>query len=154
MQPTPHQLPSAAIMQRMSIEELMDVTLRLSDILLEEGELISAMRFKELPRLHDEKLKLTSVLELYQQRLASDPGFVRHADHETREELLLRSDDLALSVEENFRKVSAARAVNSRVMQAIMDVMSDQHRPSTYGRDALAAPSPDLALSMNLNQKA
>jgi flagellar biosynthesis/type III secretory pathway chaperone len=149
-----HQLPNAAIMASMSVNELMHVTLRLSDILAEESELMHAMDYKELPRLHEEKMKLASLLETYQQVIAADPGFVKNADEKTREELLLRTDDLAFNVEDNFRKVSVARAVNQRVMQAIMDVVGEQHRPGTYGRNGQAAPSTDLALSVNLNQRA
>ncbi|MDX2095116.1 MAG: hypothetical protein SFW64_04170 [Alphaproteobacteria bacterium] len=155
MQPHhPHQLPNAALRASLSIDGLMQATLRLSDILAEESEHIGARRFKELPRLHDEKLQLTALLENYQRLLASDPGFLRNADEPMREELLLRADDLAFSVEDNFRKVSVARAVNSRVMQAIMDVMSEQHRPGTYGPKGIPAQTGDLALSMNLNQRA
>ena len=156
MQPQPHlnALPNAAILQSMSIDELMDTTLRLSDILAKESELIGSMDYKELPSLNEEKARLTAVLEIYQQVMANDPNFVKNADDKTREQLVLLTDDLAFNVEENFRKVSVARAVNSRVMQAIMDVMSEQHRPGTYGRNGQAAQNHDLALSVNLNQQA
>jgi flagellar biosynthesis/type III secretory pathway chaperone len=154
MQTHQHPLPNAALLASMSVNELMHATLRLSDILAEESEMIRDMRFKELPRLHEEKLKLASLLETYQQVIAADPDFVKRADEKTREELLLRTDDLAFNVEDNFRKVSVARAVNQRVMQAIMDVVGEQHRPGTYGRNGQAAASNDLALSVNLNQRA
>jgi flagellar biosynthesis/type III secretory pathway chaperone len=154
MQPHAHQLPNAAARAAMSVNDLMHTTLRLSDLLAEESELIEAMRYKDLARLHEEKLKLTSALENYQRLLASDPDFIRDADPRTREELLLRADDLAFNVEENFRKISVVRAVNGRVMQAIMDVMGEQHRPGTYGPKGVANQMGDLALSMNLNQRA
>ena len=154
MQLNQQQLPNAAVRASMNVNELMDVTLRLSDILAQESEHIDARRYNELPKLHEEKTKLVSLLENYQRVLAADPGFVRAADERTREELLLRADDLAFNVEENFRKVSVTRAVNSRVMQAIMDVMTDQHRPGTYGPRGVAASTTDLALSINLNQRA
>lgn len=153
-QPNAPLLPNAAILQSMSIDELMDTTLRLSDILARESEMVTRMEFKELPRLNDEKSKLAAVLEIYQQVMASDPNFIQQADEKTREQLILLTDDLAFNVEENFRKVSVARAVNSRVMQAIMDVMSEQHRPGTYDRNGQASQSHDLALSVNLNQQA
>ncbi|MFZ4541708.1 MAG: hypothetical protein ACOYNL_07860 [Rickettsiales bacterium] len=154
MQQHPHQLPNAAALNAMSVHDLMHATLRLSDILAEESMLISELRYAELPKLHEEKVKLANLLEAYQQRLSVDPDFVRGADEKTREELLLRTDDLAFSVEENFRKLSVARAVNSRVMQAMMDVIGEQHRPGTYGPTGYAVQTNDLALSINLNQKA
>lgn len=150
----PRPLPNAAVLQSMSVDELMDTTLRLSDLLAKESELMSSMKIDELPRLNEEKLKLTAVLEIYQQVMANDPSFVKRADDKKREQLLLLADDLAFNVEENFRKVSVARAVNSRVMQAIMDVMSEQHRPGTYGRKGQASQNHDFTLSMNLNERA
>lgn len=150
----PHALPNAALLKNMSIRELMDATLRLSDLLAEESEIMTSLRFKELPKLHEEKVKLTQLLESYQQVMATNPEFLRQADAKTREELLLLTDDLAVSVEENFRKVSVARAVNSRVMQAINDVMREDHGPSTYGRTGHSYAGDAPALSFNFNQKA
>lgn len=149
-----HSLPNAKPLAPKSINELMNATLRLSDLMNEEAVLLSEMRYGELPKLHEEKLGLTKLLESYQQLMAKDPSFVKNADAQDREELLLLTDDLAFSVEENFRKISAAKAVNGRVMQAIMDVMSEQHSPGTYGPQGMANPSADLALSINLNQQA
>ena len=147
-------LPNAAILQTMSVDELMETTRRLSDILAEESDMIATMQLKDLPRLNEEKLKLTAVLEIYQQVMAADPSFIKKADDKKREQMILFADDLAMNVEENFRKVSVAKAVNSRVMQAIMDVMSEKHRPASYGRNGLASQNHGLALSVNLNQQA
>ncbi len=150
----PHTLPHAAFLASMSIQELMDATLRLSDVLATESELIEQMRYKELPALHEEKTKLSALLENYQQVMMVDPSFVQNADARAREELLLLTDDLAFNIQDNFRKVSAAKAVNGRVLQAIMDVMNEDHRPVTYGRNGYASQTSDRAISLNLNQKA
>lgn len=146
--------PEAAMLANLSVDELLRTTQRLTDIMTEESELLKAMRVSELPRLQEEKLRLAGVLELYQEQLARDPGFVKQASDQTREDLLFMTDDLAFVVEENFRQVSAVKAVNARVMQAIMEVVSEQHRPSTYSRYGTAAVGNDLPLSMNLNQRA
>ena len=147
-------LPNGAIMQSMNIHELMDATLRLSDVLAEETDLIRARRYSEITKLHDEKLRLSGLLETYQSVLATKPDFIRNADEKTREELLYLTDDLAVSVRENFHAVAVAKAVNGRVLQAMMDVMSEHQRPSTYGASGQSLQSANLALSMNLNQKA
>lgn len=138
----------------LQVDELMDATLRLSDLLAEESTLIDALKFGEIARMQEEKSRLTKLLETYQAMMAADKGFLQGLPPKTREELLLRTDDLAVSVEENFRKLSVARAVNSRVMQAIMDVMGEAQRPGTYGRNGMATQNHDLTLSMNLNQQA
>jgi hypothetical protein len=147
-------LPNGAMLQSMDIHALMDATVRLSDVLTEESEYIRTRRYAEAAKLHDEKLRLSGVLETYQSVLATNPDFIRNADAKTREELLLLTDDLAISVRENFHTVAVAKAVNGRVLQAMMDVMSEQQRPNTYGASGQSLQASNLALSMNLNQKA
>ena len=155
MQPhSQNMLPNGAILQSMSIQELMDATLRLSDVLVAETDLIRERRYHEAAKLHDEKMRLSGLLETYQAVLATKPDFIRNADDKTREELLYIADDLAVSVRENFHAVSVAKAVNGRVLQAMMDVMSEQQRPSTYGAYGQSLQASNLSLSMNLNQKA
>jgi flagellar biosynthesis/type III secretory pathway chaperone len=155
MQPhSQNMLPNGAILQSMSIQELMDATLRLSDVLTEETNFIRARRFADAAKLHEEKLRLSGLLETYQAVLATKPDFIRNADEKTREELLYLTDDLAVSVRENFHEVAVVKAVNGRVLQAMMDVMSEQQRPSTYGAYGQSLQASNLALSMNLNQKA
>jgi flagellar biosynthesis/type III secretory pathway chaperone len=149
-----HPLPNAEAMKAMNVNELMHATLRLSDIMAEESELLDAHRYHDIAKLHDEKLRLTGLLESYQHAMATNPNFLKSVDGGTREELLLRADDLAYNVEGTFRKVSVARAVNQRILQAIRDAMSEQHSPSVYGRNGMTATSDEMTLSMNLNQKA
>lgn len=154
-QPHPmHKLPNAAAFAGMTMDGLLDATQRMCEILSEESEHLAAMRIEPLAKLNQEKTKLTKQLETYQMLMASDPQFVLRADEKTREELLLLVDDLAVVTEENFRRTATARAVNQRVMQAIMDVVSENHRPATYGRSGQTASSADLTMSINLNQQA
>jgi hypothetical protein len=147
-------LLSSAHMATMSIEELMESTLRLADLLMEESQCLTEMRVNDIEPLQAEKIALTNLLERYQIRMASDPSFIKAADENKRSELLLLTDDLAFAVEENFRRTSAARAVNSRVMHAIRDVLTEQQSVSTYDRQGQAGHGSNLALSMKLNQKA
>ena len=112
-----HPLPNAEAMKAMNVNELMHATLRLSDIMAEESELLDAHRYHDIAKLHDEKLRLTGLLESYQHAMATNPNFLKSVDGGTREELLLRADDLAYNVEGTFRKVSVARAVNQRILQ-------------------------------------
>jgi flagellar biosynthesis/type III secretory pathway chaperone len=141
-------------MAHVSVDELMETILRLSDLLAKESDMLDSMKLKDLHTLQDEKQRLTKTLETYQQVMATRPEFLRGTDADTRKELLLRTDDLAITVEENFHRTAVARAVNQRIMQAITDVLSEQHSPGTYGPQGFATVPSDIALSINLNQKA
>ena len=147
-------LPNAAILQAMSLEDFAQSAARMRTLMEQEAELLKSRRYQALAPLHEEKQKLAQVLELYEQRFASDPAFLQNLDAAARENLFSLLDGLAFQVEENFREVAVARSVNQRVMQEIMDVVREDHRPSTYGRNGQAFNGAELALSMNLNQKA
>lgn len=149
-----HQLPNTAALAALSVDGLVHAVARLGDLMADESEAIQEMRFADLPKSYDEKLQLVQLLEAYQQRLSTDPSFLDGVDIKAREQLLLLTDDLAVGVEDNFRRVATARTVNQRVLQAIMDVMSEQQRPGVYDKQARASAQSDLALSMNINQQA
>jgi flagellar biosynthesis/type III secretory pathway chaperone len=123
-------------------------------LLIEESTLLAERRYGELSRLHEEKVSLSKQLESFQTMIEKNPALVKEAEPNAREELILLTDELAQQVQDNFRQVAAAKAVNHRVMQAIMDVLSDDQRALTYTRDGMAHSANDLALSINLNQKA
>ena len=158
MQPQPHTshrpLPDAALQASMNIDTLMNATMRLADLLIQETDCLTAMRIREIEGLQKEKLDLTKLLEQYQARIASDPTFLSSADPKKREELLFLTDDLAFAVEENFRHTAVARSVNQRVMHAIRDALTESKSTGTYDRQGQAAGGSDVTLSMNLNQKA
>lgn len=141
-------------LQSMNISELRDITNRLNALIAQEAELLESHRYGDLAKIHEEKLVLTARLEAYQAALSTKPDFLKNADIHIREELLLLTDDLAYGVEDNFKKIAVARAVNQRVLQAIRDVLTEQHSPTTYGRDGCTGQSDSLTLSMNLNEKA
>lgn len=148
MQQTVHQHPP------LNVEGLMQATLRLSDVMAEESSALREMRIQDLPKFQDEKLKLAETLEAYQQKLAGDPSFAQSLDPALKEELALLTDDLAFNVEDNFRRVSAAKMINQRIMQVIMDAVNEGARPGTYGPNGQAANAGTATLSMKLDQRA
>jgi hypothetical protein len=147
-------LPNAAAYASMNIDELMGATMRLADLLMLETECLTTMRIREIEGFQKEKLDLTTLIEQYQSRIATDPSFLANVEIKKREELLLMTDDLAFAVEENFRHTAVARSVNQRVMHAIRDALTESQSIGTYDRQGQTGGGSDLTLSMNLNQKA
>ncbi len=140
----------------MDIDELMDVTAKLADILEEETRCLRAMEIEALAKLHAKKVELTLMLEMYQKMIKQNPALLKKTDAAKLEEFAALSDDLTLVVEENFRRTAVARAVNQRVMQTIIETISEQHRPATYNRRGTAGGTKpqDIPMPLNLNQKA
>ena len=154
MQHSPHfNLPNVAPAVPMDIHDLLGVTIQLKDILAKETEHLKQMKVKELGLLQTEKLRLTKLLQSYQALLAANPGLLGELDEDMREELAIETEEFTRIVDENYRRVAVARAVNQRIVQAILDVISEQQHAGTYTKMGMQS-APNMAMSFNLNQKA
>lgn len=155
MQTNPHELPHIELPAGgMDLDELMDVTARLADVLEEETSYLRNMELDALAKLHEKKTQLLLVLESYHRLLKSQPDLLKQADEQKLKEFAELSEDLTAVVEENFRRTAVARAVNQRVVQTIIETVSEQNRPATYNRYGNASIKQDMSLSFNLNHKA
>lgn len=155
MNPSMHTLPHIDVPPGgMDLDDLMDVTARLADILEEETQYLQKMEIGALAKLHDKKMELTQMMEAYQRLLKSNPELLTEADADKLAEFAALAEDFTQVVEENFRRTAVARAVNQRVVGTIIEVMSEQNRPKTYNRYGGSSLQQDMSLSLNLNQKA
>ncbi len=150
-----HELPHIEVPAHgFDLEELMDATARLADLLEEETHALQAMELDAVAKLHAKKLEITQLLESYQKQLKVNPDMLKGSGAGKLEEFSKLADDLTEVMEENFRRTAVARAVNQRIMQTIIETVSEHNRPGTYNRYGNSALQQDLSLSLNLNQKA
>lgn len=147
---TPQQPPLTDI----DVYELISVTAKLTDILERETAHLKQMEVKELAKLQDEKLKLTKILESYKTLIAKRPELIRALDPASREELADLTEEFNHALAENLRRTAVARAVNQRIVQAIMDVVTENKHAGTYNKYGSTAAPADLAVSFNLNERA
>ncbi len=136
------------------IYELITVTARLKELLSRETEHLKRMEVSELAKLSDEKQKLTKIMESYQRLISQRPELVQALDADSREELALLTDDFIRVVGENMQRTAVARAVNQRVVQAIMEVVTENQHAGTYNRSGYTGVPTNMSVSFNLNQKA
>lgn len=150
-----HELPHIDVpVGGMDLDDLMDVTARLADVLEEETRYLRRMELDAMSKLQAKKLELTLVLEGYQKLLKAEPDLLKSADAEKLAQFAELSEELTEIMEENFRRTAVARAVNQRVVNTIMETMSESSRPGTYNRAGTSNLKQDMALSFNLNHKA
>lgn len=136
------------------VYELITVTAQLRDLLVRETEHLKNMEMKELGKLSEEKQKLTKIMESYQRLIAQRPELIRALDEDSREELAVLTDQFTRAVSENMQRLAVARAVNQRVAQAILEVVTETQHAGTYNKSGYAAIPNNLSVSFNLNQKA
>ena len=146
-------LPPVATSMSLDVGELLGVTMKLRDLLSKETEYLRSMNVAQLGALQHEKQRLTALLESYKTLLAANPNVLKAMDEATREELAETLSEFSQVVDENYHRVAVARSINQRIVQTILDVVSEQQHAGTYTKRGVAAV-PDLTLSFNLNQSA
>ena len=152
-QPRNRELPKMVAPQRITMDDVLQATIALKQILTKETESLRLMKIKELGTLQQEKERLTKLLESYQAILRKNPKALGELSEAAREDLEIEIEEFVQVVDDNYRRVSVARAVNQRIVQAILDVMTEQQHAGTYTKRGKSA-APNIALSFNLNHQA
>ena len=154
LQPNSFLAATANAAMALSLEDLIDITEQLADLLDEESEYLRLMQIKNIPALSEEKMKLTQMLEFYQRAFEANPDLFKGADEAMKRRFKAINTEFNAIVQENFRLNAVARTVNGRVVQAITDAVFENQRPNTYNKQGTANSATSLTMSLNLNQRA
>lgn len=136
------------------VYELITITAQLMNVMERETEFLKKMDIRAVGTLQDEKQKLTKLMEAYQRLIAAKPELIRALDPASREELAALTERFGRVVAENMRRTAVARSVNQRVMQAVMEVATENQHAGTYNKYGSSSIPTNLSVSFNLNQKA
>jgi flagellar biosynthesis/type III secretory pathway chaperone len=137
---------------RINIPDVITLTARLAQILAEEVDLLAAMKVSKLEALQNEKLFLINALEAQKKRLEKHPEFGDSIPSRDRRDLQEVVDIFNDILEENHRKLLAAKQVNHQIVQAITAVVKDNTRSRSYDSDATHNQSPFATLSVTLDK--
>jgi flagellar biosynthesis/type III secretory pathway chaperone len=140
---------------RPSLDALIDIASRLITLLGQETQLLRQMKIKEIAALQDEKLALTRAYEARTRDLNQNSGDLDAVDQAIREELRATVNRFEDAAKANAIAVHAAQEANQRLMQAIVDIVSERRgRTESYAADGTstvkdARPREGLALSLD-----
>lgn len=149
------ELPAIEIGDKVQVEEIITVTRRLTQLLQEESVHLRHMRIKPVGALQDEKNRLIGWLEAQQKIIAINPVMRDSVDDNAQRALSEASENFARAVEENYHQASIARAVNQRVVQAVMEAVRDQNNLGTYGATGVQrSVTAANGFNFSLNQQA
>lgn len=114
-----------------SIEELIDLTKRLTEVLAKETEILNGMRPSEIGSLQSEK---TSLSQAYSEAVGtanSNTSKVASARLDLREGLARATARLQDIMADNLRAITIARAFNERLVRALSEAATEHQRPAT-----------------------
>ena len=140
---------------RPSVDGLIDVASRLITLLGRETALLREMKITEIAALQEEKLKLTRAYEARMRALNKSGDELAAIDQAIRDELRATVNRFEDAASANAIAVHAAQEANQRLMQAIVDIVTERRgRTEGYAADGTATtgdarPREGVALTLD-----
>jgi len=148
------ELPDVAVpYEGIDVHEMIVVTSRLTELLNQEVALLDAMKIGEAGKLQPEKEALTKVLEAQKKYIESQPEVMGDMTDDEREKLAIVVEEFNAALQRNVRLVAVAKAVNQRVVKAVMDTLAEQNATGTYTKAGVTINAPTQGISISLNQR-
>lgn len=139
--------------EEMRAADLIVLTARLAQLLAEEADLLESMKISKIPNLQHEKLMLTNALEAMKKHIAKYPEVMDELSDQERDDLESVVHIFNEVLEENYRRLSMARAVNLRVVQAITEIVQESTKGDVYDRSGITGKPVVDSVSVTLNEK-
>lgn len=146
-------LPDVQSFDALPIAEMIDVTARLTELLNQEVVLLEQMQVGKAGALQPEKIALTQVLEAQKKLIDTQPELLDEVPDHERALLRETVQDFHGALQRNVRLVAVAKAVNQRVVQAVLDTLSEQQSTGAYTKSGVTASAPQHGVSISLNQQ-
>ena len=137
------------------VSELVMVTSRLITLMDKEVEFLKEVRPDRLAELQEDKNKLVHAYELAMDQLGKNPTLFASVAPPVKEEVVAATRRLQQAMLRNLRALEAAREVNARLMQKIVEAASiEQSKGKGYSNTG-AAPTvdPQDAMPITMDQR-
>lgn len=137
----------------LQVADLIALTARLAQVLAQEADLLEAMQVGKIADLQDEKQALVGALDSVKKQLAKRPHLLRQMGAEEREDLAQVVGVFHAVLEENYRRLSMARAVNQKIVEAITEVIQENTRNEVYDRKGTSGKPVVDSVSITLDKQ-
>ncbi len=109
-----------------SVNDLIAVTGRLVEVMKREIQILKTMDLEELKALQGDKQGLADVYEKRVRALSGDPEAFGAVEPVLRDELRATTEEFHTVAGRNQRALAAARQVNRKVIEAVVDAIQDK----------------------------
>ncbi len=114
-----------------SIEELIDLTERLTEVMATETEILNGMRPSDIEPLQVEKASLSAAYSDAVGAANSHASDIASARLDQRERLARATARLQDTMADNLRAITIARAFNERLVRALGEAVTESRHPAT-----------------------
>lgn len=132
------------------LEEVLDVTQRLTVLLEREVELLKSLKPQEIRDLQKPKTEMSATYERLIRKLRENASLVAKADPKLKERLRQATLRFQIALTDNERSIRAVKTVSERLMRAVVAAVAERKSGTpAYSRAGLAAGSGATAKSVS-----
>lgn len=136
----------------MSLNDLTALTIKLAKILAEEVDCLTQMNIKEIEKFQPEKKRLVKAIAIMKKEMERSPTIAETFLSEDIESFKKVASVFGHVLEENRRKLMAAKEINLSVVQAIADVVREEAKKGGYNRKGGNGMNHALSPSISINK--
>lgn len=108
-------------------DDMFEALEQLTALLSEENQMLAEFRIGAIAALQEKKSQLAWLIELQKEYLQKHPELLKAMQVEVQERIRSRGEMLEKALEENFQRLTSARLINQKVVQAVTAVMNDHY---------------------------
>lgn len=112
---------------KFSFADMVNAIEQLIRLLEDENALLAGMKVDAIAPLQERKTQLTWLLDLQKEHLVKNPQLLEELDADTRNHFSVLAATLEAALTENHHRLTAARLINQRVVQAVTAALSDSY---------------------------
>lgn len=100
---------------------------QLTALLAQENKMLSEFRIGAIADLQEKKGQLSWLIELQKEYLVRHPELLVAMEADMKAQIHQRGAMLEKALEENFQRLSSARLINKKIVDAVTAVVNDQY---------------------------
>lgn len=123
----PDAAPQSAGNWKFSFADMVSAIEQLVRLLEDENALLAGMQVAAIGPLQERKTQLTWLIDMQKEHLAKNPQLLQGLDVETRNHFMVLAATLENALTENHYRLTTARLINQKVVQAVTAALSDNY---------------------------
>ena len=145
-------VPTQGAPAKLNANDVITLTARLAQLLAEEVDLLDAMKIPKIEALQQEKLFLVNALESQRRLIKKHPHLLETIPSQDKQDLQEVVEVFNDILQENHRKLTIAKQVNYKIVQAITAVVKESTLSKVYDGKGYNGAAPFETLSVTLNK--
>lgn len=133
--------------------DIITITARLARVLAQEADYLEEMKVSKIADLQKDKLALADALTTIKKEVLKDPSILEDISDDEREEMRAVITIFNQILDENYRRLTVARAVNQEIVKAVTDVVCEHATNDVYDSKGSAHGQVVNSLSLSLDKQ-